>query len=317
MKRIIPLLAVLGACSTGAVERVPIPPSSSVRAVADSLAAHGIIWSAAYFRLRVRMAGAGRNLKSGIYALHRGGGTEVALRALRSGDAMHFRITLPIGGTLYDLARSAHTTLGLADDSILAAARDSALREHFGITGPSAEGWLKPESFDFGGFDNARDVVRRFVAARQTSWDTGWDARARRAGLDREGLLTVASIVESEAKDPAERPMIAAVYRNRLRAHMPLQADPTIEYAYLLRDGTRKGRLYDKDYLFDSPWNTYEHAGLPPSPVGSPSRESIEAALSPADVPYLYFVAGPDGKSVFATTYPEHLRNIRKLRGPG
>jgi UPF0755 protein len=111
-----------------------------------------------------------------------------------------------------------------------------------------------------------------------------------------------------------ERETIAGVYRNRLRIGMALQADPTVQYAIALATGKRKPRLYEKDYQFPSPYNTYLHPGLPPGPVNSPGRRSLEASLYPAPVPYLYFVAGPDGRHLFARTYAEHLRNIAKVR---
>ena len=127
-------------------------------------------------------------------------------------------------------------------------------------------------------------------------------------------LVTFASIVEGEARADDERETIAGVYHNRLRIGMALQADPTIQYAITLATGKRKPRLFEKDYQFASPYNTYLHPGLPPGPVNSPSHRSIEASLYPAKVPYLYFVAGPDGRHVFAKTYAEHLRNIAKVR---
>jgi UPF0755 protein len=314
--RLLVAIVVTACTSPGPLERVPIPPRSGLRAMADSLAAHGVISSRPWFLLRARLAHIGHHLKAGIYQFPRHTSTGTVLHAIQAGDALHFRVTLPIGGTVFDLARNAEEHLGIPRDSLLASTRDPALLRHFGISGPSADGWLLPESFDFGGFDTPHQVVERFVAARQAAWDSTWDRRAEAAGLDRSGLLALASIVEAEAKDPTERPLIAAVYRNRLRLGMPLDADPTIEYAYLLRDGERKGRLFDVDYQLDSPWNTYRHAGLPPGPVGNPSREAIEAVLDPARVAYLYFVAGSDGKSLFANTYAEHLRNIRKVRAP-
>lgn len=309
---------LLAACTTsGAVERVAIPPGATVRAAADSLAAHGVIHSTTWFRLRARLSAGRSTFKAGVYDIRRGTSTGEILRRLRAGDAERFRITLPIGATLFDLARATAATLPIAPESVLAAAHDTALLRSLDIPGGSAEGWLQPESFDFGGFDAARDVIARFANARQRDWDSTWDRRAAAAGLDREGLLILASIVEAEAKDPAERPVIAAVYRNRLRLHMPLQADPTIQYGYLLRDGARKSRLYFKDYLLKSPWNTYLHPGLPPSPIDNPSREAIVAVLDPAPEPYLYFVAGPDGRSLFARTMAEHLRNVARVRrGP-
>jgi UPF0755 protein len=104
------------------------------------------------------------------------------------------------------------------------------------------------------------------------------------------------------------------VYRNRLKIGMALQADPTVQYAIALSTGARKPRLYKKDYQFPSPYNTYLHPGLPPGPVNSPSHRSIQASLYPAKVPYLYFVAGPDGRHIFSRTYDEHLRNVAKVR---
>ncbi len=304
----------LTACSAaGPVERVPSQPGSSTRVAAESLAAHHIIRSTIGFRIVARL-GRNRPIIAGIYDVVPGTSYAKILTRLRAGDGEQFNITLPIGGTLFDLARAADKTLGIPPDSLFAAARDTSLLNQFAVHGPSAEGWLLPETVDFGAFATAHRVIYRFLWERNKRWDTAWDARARDQHLDRTELLTLASIVEAEAKDPAERPLIAAVYRNRLRLGMTLDADPTIEYGYLLRDGERKPRLYLKDYRFDSPWNTYQHPGLPPGPIGNPSREAIEAVLEPAKVPYLYFVAGPDGKSHFATTYAEHLRNVAMVR---
>jgi len=307
-------LSLLLSCSSAGTELIRIPPGSTVRAAAESLSAHGVIRSRAWFRFRARWAHLDRNLKAGIYQFARHESDDAIIAALAGGRSMRLRITLPIGGTIYDLARSAETTLGIPRDTLLATARDTALLHRYRIPGPSAEGWLKPESFDFGGFDTPREVLSRFVAARLDSWDSTWDERAKKAGLDRAGLLTLASIVEAEAKDTSELRRIAAVYRNRMKRGMSLEADPTIEYAYLLRDGERKGRLYTKDYDLDSPWNTYLHPGLPPGPIDNPSRGAIEAVLDPAMVSYLYFVSGPDGKSLFANTLAEHQRNVAKVR---
>jgi UPF0755 protein len=111
-----------------------------------------------------------------------------------------------------------------------------------------------------------------------------------------------------------DRPIIAAVYLNRLKRGMPLQADPTVQYAIQLATGSRKPRLFERDYAFLSPYNTYLRPGLPPGPVGAPSRRSIEAVLAPAAVPYLFFVAAPDGRHLFSRTYGEHLRAVARVR---
>ena len=120
--------------------------------------------------------------------------------------------------------------------------------------------------------------------------------------------------MEGEAKVDTDRPIIAAVYLNRLRCRMLLQADPTVQFAIQKQTGSRKPRLFARDYRFPSPYNTYLHPGLPPSPVGAPSLKSIEAVLAPAAVPYLYFVAGADGRHVFSRTYGEHLRTVARIQ---
>jgi UPF0755 protein len=120
--------------------------------------------------------------------------------------------------------------------------------------------------------------------------------------------------VEGEARVDEEREVIAGVYHNRLRIGMALQADPTVQYAIMLETGNRKPRLFTKDYRFPSPYNTYLYPGLPPGPVNSPGRRSIEASLYPAKVPFLYFVAMPDGRHRFSATYDEHLRNVAESR---
>ena len=308
------LIVGCGGSTTGTPQRVAIPPGSTVLTVADSLAAHQLIGSIGWFRFRARVARVDRRLKAGIYEFQPGSSITTILRKLRAGEALQFRVTLPEGGTLFDLARNTEAQLGIPSQALLDAAGDSTLRAQYQIAAPSVEGWLLPESFDFNGFTTAKDVLDRFLAARRDGWNPKWDSAATRAGLSRAGLLILASIVEAEARVAADRPLIAAVYRNRLRKRMPSQADPTIEYAYLLRDGQRKTRLYNKDYALVSPWNTYQHPGLTPGPIGNPGNASIEAVLAPPDVAFLYFVAGPDGKHIFSTTYAEHLRAVRKAR---
>lgn len=312
------LAAALAGCSGANTTptRVIIPRGASVRAVSESLSTHGVIASAAWFRMRARLSGLDRRLQPGLYEFAPHLGTGAVLQQLATGDALRVRITLPEGATLFDLARAVEQRADIPRDQFLAAARDTTLLRQFQIPGQSVEGWLLPQTFDFPALVDARTVLERFLVARREAWDSSWDARAAAAGLSRAELLTLASIVEAEAKLPADRPRIAAVYRNRLRIGMPLQADPGIQYAYLLRDGTRKSRMYHVDYNFPSPWNTYLHPGLPPGPIGNPTAEAIEAVLSPAATSDLYFVAGPDGAHRFSRSYDEHLRAIRNIRRP-
>jgi len=309
--------ALLAACTSvpdGPAVRVGVPPGSSVASVAESLTARGVIANPRWFRLLARLKGTHRHIQPGVYEFRPGAGEGPILDQLAAGKSIRLQVTLPEGGTIWELARNAERQLGIPRDSTLAAERDSTLLREFGISGQSVEGWLRPETYDFGGYDTAHDVVRRFLRERQSHWPADWRARADAADLDRAEVLSLASIVEAEAFLPEEMPRIAAVYRNRLRLGMPLQADPTIQYAFLLDRGERKSRLFNRDYAYQSPYNTYLHPGLPPTPIGNPSDVAIEAVLSPADVKDLYFVARGDGSHVFARTYREHLRNIRRVR---
>jgi UPF0755 protein len=309
-------LLLLAACGVpaGPVQQIDVPRGTTVAALADTLAAHGLIRSAPWFRLRARLRRTDRKLQAGIYRFVPGTSTGRMLADLEAGRSVRFRVTLPVGGTIFDLARSAEAVLQISRDSVLAATRDSAIRHRFGIPGPSAEGWLLPESFDFPAFTGPREVVTRFLRGRQERWTAAWDSAADSAHLSRAELLTLASIVDAEAMVPEDRAPIAAVYRHRLRIGMALQADPTIQYGYLLEGKPRKPRLFNTDYAFRSPWNTYLHPGLPPGPIGNPSDEAIEAVLHPPDVPWLYFVAGPGGRHIFSSSYAEHVRTVHRMQ---
>jgi UPF0755 protein len=234
---------------------------------------------------------------------------------LAHGQKAALKFTVPEGLTIPDVAGLAAERLGVAEDSFVAAARDGeAASAQLGMRVPSFEGFLRPDTYILPADIRARELVRVLADGFKAEWQPAWDARLDTLKMTKLALVTLASIVEGEARVDAERETIAGVYHNRLRIGMPLQADPTVQYAIFLKRGRRKTRLFHKDYQIDSPYNTYLNRGLPPGPVNSPSRRSIEAALYPAPGKYLYFVAGRDGRHVFSRTYGEHLRAIRKIR---
>jgi UPF0755 protein len=261
-----------------------------------------------------RIGGYARRVKSGPYELPRGDGAIEALRALASGRGVLTRVTIPEGFTLMDIAEAMERDLAIPRERFLAAARDTALLREFGVAAPTLEGFLRPDTYLFAPGVGAETVVRALAEAFRKAWDPAWDSLAAAQHLDRIAVVTLASLVEGEAKADSDRPLIAAVYRNRVRLRMPLQADPTVQYAIQLATGARKPRLFEKDYGFPSPWNTYLHPGLPPTPVGAPGGKSIAAVLAPAPVPYLYFVAGPDGRHIFTRTLAEHMRAVRRVQ---
>jgi UPF0755 protein len=310
-------IAGLAACagSNTTPQRVTLPPGTGFGAVTESLSAHGVIADRRVFKILARLRGVDRAVQAGVYEFPPGTSPGKVLDVLARGAAVSRKFTVPEGLTIMDVAALAAERLDLPEDTVLAAARDGAAASAvLGYPVRSFEGYLRPETYTLPMAIEPVELVRLMAEGFEAGWEPGWTARLDSIGMTQLQLVTLASIVEGEARADDERETIAGVYHNRLRIGMALQADPTVQYALTLATGKRKPRLYEKDYQFPSPYNTYLHPGLPPGPVNSPSRRSLEASLYPAQVPYLYFVAGPDGHHVFARTYAEHLRNIAMLR---
>lgn len=303
-----------GGAGDGGKIRVTIPPGASFREVTDTLVAHDLVASRFWFTLLARVRRTDRSAKAGIYDLPTGASPWALLRAIERGRVAMVKFTAPEGLTLADLADLAAERLGVLRDSVLVVASDRARVRQVAPDSPTLEGYLLPETYNLPIPVTATSLVEAMVEEFQRKWNPSWDLRLDSLRMTRTQLLALASIVEGEARHDDERPIIAAVYTNRLRRGMPLQADPTVQYAIQLATGQRKSRLYFKDYEFPSPYNTYLNPGLPPGPVNSPGLKSIEAALYPADVPYLYFVAGPDGHHLFSKTLIEHNRAIAEVR---
>lgn len=319
MMKVLRLLSVLSvvACGSSAQSaRVILPPGSSFSAVTDSLVAHRVISSRQRFKLLARIRGVDRSVHAGVYEFPAGISEWRVLGMLAEGKKASLRFTVPEGLTIRDVAALAAERLGISEDSFVVAASDAeAASRILGMRVPSFEGFLRPETYILPADVTARGLVRLMAENFLADWKPAWDDRLDTLNLSRLELVTLASIVEGEARADEERETIAGVYHNRLRIGMALQADPTVQYAISLKRGRRKSRLFEKDYQFKSPYNTYLNPGLPPGPVNSPSLRSLEAALYPANVRYLYFVARPDGRHVFSRTYSEHLRAIRQIRG--
>ena len=296
-------------------ERIVVPAGANFRQITDTLVAHGLVQHPLWFRTLARVRGLSRSIQAGTYDLPREQSAWATLTALRDGRVAMRRFTSAEGLTLPEVAEEAFEQLQLPVDSFLAAARDTALIRELGLDGKDLEGYLLPETYTIPVTTTARELVRLMAEQFVRSWDPAWDAELATRRLTRRQLVILASIVEGEARVDEERPVIAAVYDNRIRLGMPLQADPTVQYAIWLKTGRRRTRLFNKDYEIRSPYNTYVIPGLPPGPVNSPGLASIRAAVFPASVAYLYFVADTGGRHVFTETYGEHLRAIQKIRG--
>lgn len=294
----------------GEPTRVVIPPGSSFRAAADSLERNGVVGSSRMFRLYAKLRGRDRALKPGTYELPAGADWDAALDALTEGRALTASVTIPEGLDLRAIVPLVSERLGVPPDSVRAAVRDSAHRARLGVPAETLEGYLFPATYTFPLGTSARSVVDEMVRQFESRWMPEWTARLDSLGLTRHELVTLASIVEKEARVADERPIIAAVYCNRLRIGMPLQADPTVQYAL----PSHVDRVLYTHLETDSPYNTYRNVGLPPGPIASPGTASLEASLHPASVPFLYFVARPDGRHEFRTTFAEHSRAREQVR---
>jgi UPF0755 protein len=310
---LVTLCVVSAACSGqphGTPARVIIPRGASFGQAADSLAHSGIIGSPKLFRLYGRITGGDRNIKPGTYLLKHGTPWSDIVSALNGGHGLVNTITIPEGYTISQITPLLARSLKVPPESVQAAMRDTALLARLDLPNQTLEGYVFPDTYAFPVGTTARQAVREMVYAFERRWKPGWDSSAVALNINRNDLVTMASIVEKEARLPEERPVIAAVYYNRLRRGMLLQADPTVQYAL----GHHVGRVLYKDLTVDSPYNTYTHKGLPPGPVASPGAASLAAAANPANVPYLYFVASADGHHEFRMTLEQHTNAVRQVR---
>lgn len=305
-------LCLVGACSapSGTPVRIIIPQGASFRAAADSMHKAGLVGSTFLFKLYARAKQTDRNIKPGTYLIKRGTPWPDILSALHGGHGLVNTVTIPEGFTIAQIAPLLSQALSVPVDSVNAAVRDTAMLHRVNSPGPTLEGYLFPDTYAFPDGTRPGVAVLEMVRRFEREWKPEWTTRLDSLSMTRHQVVTLASIVEREAKVARERPVIAGVYLNRLRLNMLLQADPTVQYAR----GKHTPRLLKKDLDVDSPYNTYRYAGLPPGPIASPGGASLIASLYPAKVPFLYFVAAPDGHHEFRRTLAEHEVAVRQLR---
>jgi UPF0755 protein len=305
-------LALAAACrggGTGQV-RVVVPRGATLRVAAESLAKAGVVQNATAFRMYALVKGRDRSILAGTYLFKRGVSWSEVLDDLEGGKGIEQRITIPEGWSLNQIVPQLARVLGVPTDSVRAAVRDTALLHALDVPTPTLEGYLFPDTYVFPEGTTARSAVRTMVSRFEQVWRPEWDAELQKRAMTRNDVMALAAIVEKEARLPEERPVIAAVYMNRVKAGMKLQADPTVQYAI----GHHVARVLYRDLEIDSPYNTYKYAGLPPGPIASPGKPSIVAALFPANVPYRFFVAHPDGHHEFTTNFSAHSVAVRGAR---
>jgi UPF0755 protein len=331
MKKTIALLIVLAIIGTGVAagmawtrlqtpykgyegteQFVQIPTGAGAAAIRQRLVDAGVVRDALSLRLALRWTGTSRDLQAGEYRFERPMTPVEVVDKIARGDVYGQRITFREGLTVREMAAIYEMHgLGRARDFI-AASRNTALIKDLDPAASDLEGYLFPDTYTVGRTADAGRLIEMMVGGFKSAFPSGFQATGD-PPLSARQIVTLASLVEKETGKPEERPLVAAVYRNRLRMGMPMQADPTVVYA-LMKTGKYDGNIRKEDLSMNSPYNTYRFPGLPPGPIASPGQASLEAALHPADVDYLFFVSRNDGSHAFATTLAEHNRNVQEFQ---
>ena len=286
--------------------QVTVPAGATFDAVLDTLLERGVLDGGRSFRFYARLTGADRQIRSGSYALVPGAPRSEILETLTSGRVMTFGMTIPEGFTIADMVLRVAETVERPADIVRAELTDPNAHQRWDVPGPGLEGYLFPDTYHFAKGVALDVVIKTMVERYRAAWTPGRLARLEELGMSENRLVTLASIIQAEARRVEEMPTISAVYHNRLRLGYLLQADPTVLYAL----GGRRERLLFAaiDSVADNPYNTYTQRGLPPGPIAAPGEAAIHAALYPADLSYLYFVARPDGTHIFTNSLEEHNR---------
>ena len=286
---------------------VMLRPGYSTRRIARELKSAGairsthafVLWHAFHRR---------PSLKAGEYLFDHDASAIDVHRRLSRGDVYVHTVVIPEGYNIFDIAQAIESAgLGPRQDFLKVAITDTALISDLAPQATSLEGYLFPNTYEFTRTQSMRDMATEMVKQfRQVATEIGLSE-------DVQKTVTLASVIEKETAVSDERPEVASVYLNRLSKRIPLQADPSVIYAELLK-GTYGGALHHTDMQFDSQYNTYRHAGLPPGPIANPGKSSLLAAMHPAETRFFYFVSDGNGHHRFSSTLEEHNRNVAALR---
>ena len=290
---------------------VEVPVGAGPTTIGQRLVQSGVIRDDLTFRGAILLSGKARDLKAGEYRFDRAMTPLEVIDKIARGDVYRRLITFREGLTIKEMARVYEEGgFGKAAD-FEKAASDASLIRDLDAQADDLEGYLFPETYTLRRDTPASALVAQMIALFKKSFPADLQAAAKSQGLTIREAVTLASLVEKETAVAEERPVVAAVYMNRKRLRMPMQADPTVIFA-LVRAGSYDGNIRREDLQFDSPYNTYRYPGLPPGPIAAPGRASLEAAAKPAQTDYLYFVSKNDGSHVFAKTLDEHNRNVQQ-----
>lgn len=293
----------------GDAKLIKIKSGLSVKAIADSLEKYEIIKNADDFIFTTKLFGNVAKLKAGAYQLNKGLSPYKAMQMIVEGKVSSVTVVIPEGFTSFEIASLFSKKLEIDSVQFIELTNNPDFISSFDLNTSSLEGYLFPNTYSFYWGITAEEVIQLLLKEFHRNFTDSLKSIVLEKGWTVHQILTLASIIEGEAMVDSERAIISAVYHNRLKRGILLQADPTIQY--IIPDGPR--RLLNKDLAIDSPYNTYRYAGLPPGPVNNPGLQSIIAAIFPAEVDYIYLVARGDGSHIFSRTLKEHLRAKAKF----
>jgi UPF0755 protein len=281
---------------------------TSTRTMAAILADKGVIRDR-WLLLAARGLRRGTNLQAGEYKFDKPTSPFEILGRLARGDIYYMELLVPEGFNMFDIADAVGKLGTIRPEAFIAAARNPALIRDLDPNAPSLEGYLFPNKYRIYRHTTAQQICRMMTDEFRERW------KALGARADIHATVTLAAMVEREARRPEERPLVASVFSNRLRIGMKLDCDPTTVYAALLESRYR-GAIHRSDLENTSPWNTYRHPGLPPGPIANPGLNAIQAAIAPAETSYLYFVAKADGSGGhnFSESRVEHYAAVAQYQ---
>jgi UPF0755 protein len=287
-----------------------IAPGEAFDSLVSRLHADGLINGPFKFKVLVRIKGDDKKLKAGEYYLAASMTPNQILDVLVGGKSFLYRLTVPEGFNLKQIAAEiAAQGLG-SEKTFLDLATDPNTALHYKIKAQTLEGYLFPDTYLFPKGVSTATIIDKMLERFHDQFRPEWQARARQLHMSVHEIVTLASIIEKETGDPAERPLISSVFHNRLKRKMRLESDPTVIYGIK----NFNGNITRRDLKTRTPYNTYIIKGLPPGPIASPGRAAIEAALYPADTSFLFFVSKKDKTHHFSATIREHNRAVRKYQ---
>jgi UPF0755 protein len=303
-------LFVLRPITPEAPVTLEVPSGASLGGVAEKLHEAGIVASAPQLKLLARLRGDASRIQAGEYLFAEPATPGRILDRLVAGDILRLQLTIPEGYSLKEISHLLQRREFADTRSFLPLTTDKDFIKSLGIDAGSLEGYLYPETYTFGSRTTSRQLITAMVGQFRKNTPPQLLQQAQKHGLDRHQLVILASIIQKEAGSDKEMPLISAVFHNRLRGGIPLQADPTVIYGIANFDGN----LTRRHLLEPTPYNTYRMRGLPKGPITNPGANALRAAANPAPVNYIYFVSRGDGSHHFSSTLAEHNAAVRRYQ---